>query len=74
MSGEIIKEQIKLVRPSMDYAGDIMKFRREFLIHNKEEDMGGAGNLRDCQSAQKWIQLCGMHRPAPAGWWIRTFT
>ena len=64
MSGEIIKEQIKLVRPSMDYAGDIMKFRREFLIHNQEEDMGGAGNLRECQSAQKWIQFTESMRDA----------
>lgn len=48
-------EEIKLVRPSMDYAEDIMKFRQEFLDHNPNEDMGGTSNLRDCEKAEDWI-------------------
>ncbi|MDE6203577.1 MAG: GNAT family N-acetyltransferase [Lachnospiraceae bacterium] len=57
MSDEMIRGCLKLVRPSMDYAEDIMEFRREFLLHNSSEDMGGSGNLRDCQSAREWIQF-----------------
>lgn len=62
--------KIKLLRPSMDYAEDIMDFRREFLLHDEKEDMGGAGNLRDCQSAGEWIRFTESMRDAqtcPAG-------
>lgn len=70
MSDGTMKGRIKLVKPAMDYAGDIMKFRREFLLHDAKEDMGGAGNLRDCGSAGEWIQYTESMRDAencPAG-------
>ena len=48
-------EKIKLLRPSMDYAEDIMKYRQEFLANNPDEDMGGTGNLKDCEKAEDWL-------------------
>lgn len=48
--------EIMLIPPSMEYAEDIMKYRQEFLEHNSEENMGGAGRLPECQSAEEWIE------------------
>jgi len=45
--------QIKLIKPTMEYAEDIMKYRQEFL--DSGDDMAACGNLRDCTSAQEWI-------------------
>lgn len=47
---------IKLVNPSAEYAEDIMKLRQEFLDENPEEDIHGAGNLRECSNAEEWIR------------------
>lgn len=49
------KDEIILIKPTMDQAEEIMRFREEFLAHDPKEDMGGAGNLRDCEKAQEWI-------------------
>ena len=46
---------IKLVRPSPDFAGQIMQYRLEFLEHDPSECMGGCGNLRRCESAEQWL-------------------
>lgn len=51
-----MRENIKLIRPTADYAQDIMAFRQEFLENNPEESMGGAGSLPDCHNAQDWIE------------------
>ena len=45
--------KIKLVRPSMDYAKEIMDYKNEFLECNSSMD--GTGPLRRCQSAKKFI-------------------
>ncbi|MCM1134159.1 MAG: GNAT family N-acetyltransferase [Clostridium sp.] len=50
------KNGISLVKPTMDYAEDIMSFRQEFLDFNPEENMGGTGNLRNCACAADWIR------------------
>lgn len=49
------QDEIILIKPTMDYAEDIMQYRKEFLEFNPDEDMGGSGNLRDCETAQQWI-------------------
>lgn len=51
-----MRENIKLIRPTADYAQDIMAFRQESLENNPEESMGGAGSLPDCHNAQDWIE------------------
>lgn len=45
--------QIKLIKPTMGYAKEIMKYRQEFL--DSGDDLAGCGNLRLCSSAQEWI-------------------
>lgn len=47
--------EIRLLRPSELYAGQIMQFRREFLENDPTECMGGCGNLRKCESAEEWL-------------------
>lgn len=46
---------IKLVRPTNEFAGQIMQLRREFLENDPSECMGGCGNLRRCDNAQEWL-------------------
>ncbi len=46
---------IKLVRPSAEYSGQIMQYRREFLENNPSECMGGCGSLRRCDNAAAWL-------------------
>ncbi len=48
---------IRLIKPSMDYAEDIMAFRREFLENDPDEDMGGTSTLRKYTSAEEWLSL-----------------
>ena len=45
--------EIKLVKPTLKYAEDIMQYRKEFIDLN--ESMDGCGNLRKCSSAEDWI-------------------
>lgn len=49
-------DEITLIRPDINYAEDIMKYRQEFMEHDPKENMGGAGSLSDCQSAEEWIE------------------
>ncbi|MFN7251546.1 MAG: GNAT family N-acetyltransferase [Anaerobacillus sp.] len=45
--------QIKLVKPTLEYAKDIMKYRQEFL--DSGDSLDGCGSLRACSSAEEWI-------------------
>lgn len=47
---------IKLVRPSIEYAEDIMEVRREFLEEDPDVYIHGAGNLQEYTSAEEWIR------------------
>ncbi len=59
----LLKEEIILITPTMEYAEDIMQYRKEFLEFHPEEDMGGTGNLRDCETAREWVDFVeAMHR------------
>lgn len=59
----LLEEEIVLVTPMMDYGEEIMQFRREFLDHDPKEDMGGTGNLRECETAQEWVDYVrAMHQ------------
>ena len=46
---------IKLVRPSPEFSGQIMQYRLEFMEHDPSECMGGCGNLRRCDRAEQWL-------------------
>lgn len=47
---------IELLRPTAEYAEDIWQFRREFIENSTGEDMGGCGKLRECTSAEEWLE------------------
>lgn len=48
--------RIKLIRPRMDFAGQIMQYSCDFTEHDPSECMGGCGNLRKCANAAEWIE------------------
>ncbi len=48
-------DRIKLTKPSLDYATDIMSFRQELLDANSE--FAGCGSLYGCTSADEWIKI-----------------
>lgn len=45
--------EIRLVKPTLKYAKDIMEYRQDFL--DSGESMAGCGSLRDCSTAEEWI-------------------
>jgi predicted acetyltransferase len=49
-----LMDEIRLIKPTIEYADDIMKYRQEFLDSN--DDLAGCGNLRTCLSAEEWIR------------------
>ena len=50
---EMYLPNIKLIKPTIKYANDIMLYRQEFLDSN--ESLAGCGNLRECSTAKEWI-------------------
>jgi predicted acetyltransferase len=60
--------RIILVKPSIEYAEDIMEYREEFLL--SEDSMAGCGSLRDQKTAEGWlkeIDLLENEETCPAG-------
>jgi len=49
---------IKLIKPTLEYANDIMEYRQEFL--DSGDSLAGCGNLRTCSSAEEWIDELNM--------------
>lgn len=47
---------IKLVTPTIEYADDIMEFRRELLNADDSDSFAGCGDLEDCLKAEQWIE------------------
>ncbi|WP_310602009.1 GNAT family N-acetyltransferase [Anaerosporobacter sp.] len=47
---------IILIKPTMEYAEDILKFRQEILDSNDHDCFAGCNNLRECSSAEEWIK------------------
>lgn len=45
--------QIKLIKPTLAYAADIMAYKQEFLA--SDSSMDGCGSLTGCTSAEEWI-------------------
>ena len=48
-------QDLILIPPTIDYADQIMDFRREFF--EADSAMAGVGGLRRCESAQQWLAL-----------------
>lgn len=45
--------EIKLIKPTLEYAQDIMEYKKEFLECG--DSLAGCGMLRDCNNALEWI-------------------
>ena len=48
-------DKIELLKPTMEYANDIMKFRQELIDFNSE--FSGCGNLKDCLTVDEWLEM-----------------
>lgn len=51
-------DEIRLIKPTIDYADDIMKYRQEFI--NSDDSLDGSGNLKNCLSADEWIRMINL--------------
>jgi len=56
--GVFYMSRIKLIKPTLEYAKDIMEYRKEFLDYG--DSMDGCGSLRTCSSAEEWIHELNM--------------
>lgn len=54
-------DKLKLIRPTIEYANDIMLFRKEILDSDDEDSFAGCGNLRDCSKVGDWLESIDMH-------------
>ena len=52
-------DKIKLIKPTIEYGEDIMKYRQEFL--DAGDSMDGSGKLRQCSNAEEWIQSINIY-------------
>lgn len=50
-------DEITLIKPTMEYAQDIMDFRRELLVANDADCFAGCSRLEECESAEEWLQI-----------------
>ena len=48
-------DKIKLIKPTIEYADDIMQFKQEIIDANDPDAFAGCGNLDECKTAQEWI-------------------
>ncbi len=46
---------IKLIKPTIEFADDIMSFRQEMLDTN--DSFAGCGSLKKCSSVNEWIKI-----------------
>lgn len=57
-------EEIRLIEPTMEYADDIMLFRKEMMEANDNDtdSFSGCGGLEKCQTAEEWLQRIDAHQ------------
>ena len=53
--GETNVPDIRLMEPTTEYARDIWNFRQEIMDSDDKDKFAGCGNLRECSSAEEWI-------------------
>ena len=62
--------KIRLIKPTMDYAEDIMQLRQEIIEEKDPDAFAGCGNLEECKTAKEWIDritLCENEETCPEG-------
>ena len=50
-------EEIRLVKPSMEYAQDIMQFQKEVMEADDADDFAGCGSLESCETTDEWLYI-----------------
>lgn len=63
-------EEIKLLKPSIEYDEEIMQFRKELLDINDRDGFAGCGKLRHCPTTEAWLKELAMYEnveTCPAG-------
>ena len=57
-------EEIRLIEPTIEYADDIMMFRKEMMEadDNDTDSFSGCGGLEKCQTAEEWLQRIDAHQ------------
>lgn len=45
---------IRIIKPTLEYADDIMAYRKEFI--ESDDSMDGCGKLRSCETAEEWLK------------------
>lgn len=61
-------EKLKLILPTLEYAGQIMDYKAEMF--DADSSMDGCGALRNCETAEEWLDYNALYAdPAtlPAG-------
>lgn len=53
-------EEIILVKPSMEYAQDIMQFRKEIMEANDSDSFAGCTKLENCETIEEWLNILAM--------------
>lgn len=48
---------LRLIKPTIEYADDIMQFRQELIDAGDSDFFAGCGSLRDCSTAEEWLQM-----------------
>lgn len=53
-------DEIRLLKPTMEYEKDIMQFREELINANDNDSFAGCGSLRRCTTVEEWLETwCG---------------
>lgn len=50
-------EEIRLIRPSIEYGDDIMQFRKEIIESNDNDSFAGCGSLKQCVTVDEWLDV-----------------
>lgn len=50
-------EEIRLIKPTMEYAQDIMDFRRELQAANDADCFAGCSGLEGCETMEEWLRI-----------------
>lgn len=48
-------DEIRLLKPAMEYEKDIMQFREELININDDDSFAGCGSLKQCTTVAEWL-------------------
>ncbi|MGC4019779.1 MAG: GNAT family N-acetyltransferase [Muricomes sp.] len=50
-------EEIRLIKPSLEYGEDIMQFRKEIIEAEDSDSFAGCGSLKQCSKIEEWLRI-----------------